>query len=252
MSHHEAGENDTFQLIYDNDFNDKFEKKNKPNNIRTNMINQNDKLRRMKLLNAKRTLMKKAAENKINKVHIKQEEEEYTESNQNQLQDFSINNQKRQSTDHDKQSKHNKDIESVEYNNIANLSRHFLIDQIRHYDSKQNNNPYSNDSDNNSDDQIVENEQLNQRHEVIQMHLNKYNQHSLLNSKNTNEAKRLRLDLTNSRSSSNSRSNQTAEDESQKSQIKCAVCSDSASGTRYGVCVCEGCKEFFRYFCSFK
>ncbi len=27
---------------------------------------------------------------------------------------------------------------------------------------------------------------------------------------------------------------------------KCAVCSDSASGTRYGVCVCEGCKEFFR------
>ena len=31
-----------------------------------------------------------------------------------------------------------------------------------------------------------------------------------------------------------------------KGVVKCAVCSDTASGTRYGVCVCEGCKEFFR------
>lgn len=31
-----------------------------------------------------------------------------------------------------------------------------------------------------------------------------------------------------------------------KGVTKCAVCSDTASGTRYGVCVCEGCKEFFR------
>lgn len=31
-----------------------------------------------------------------------------------------------------------------------------------------------------------------------------------------------------------------------KDYPKCAVCSDTASGTRYGVCVCEGCKEFFR------
>ena len=28
--------------------------------------------------------------------------------------------------------------------------------------------------------------------------------------------------------------------------MKCAVCTDDASGTRYGVFVCEGCKEFFR------
>lgn len=31
-----------------------------------------------------------------------------------------------------------------------------------------------------------------------------------------------------------------------KGVTKCAVCNDTASGTRYGVCVCEGCKEFFR------
>lgn len=31
-----------------------------------------------------------------------------------------------------------------------------------------------------------------------------------------------------------------------KGVTKCSVCSDAASGTRYGVCVCEGCKEFFR------
>lgn len=60
------------------------------------------------------------------------------------------------------------------------------------------------------------------------------------NSTFSTESKRIKLDI-----SSTSQSTQS-EDLDPKLGIKCAVCSDLASGTRYGVCVCEGCKEFFR------
>lgn len=60
------------------------------------------------------------------------------------------------------------------------------------------------------------------------------------NSTLSTESKRIKLDI-----SSRSQSTQS-EDLDPKLGIKCAVCSDLASGTRYGVCVCEGCKEFFR------
>jgi hypothetical protein len=53
----------------------------------------------------------------------------------------------------------------------------------------------------------------------------------------SNEFKRIRFE---------SSWNNSNENETLISSIKCAVCNDSASGTRYGVCVCEGCKEFFR------
>lgn len=58
-----------------------------------------------------------------------------------------------------------------------------------------------------------------------------------------NETKRIRLESSINRNNS---STQKPTEDVVKSLIKCAVCNDSASGTRYGVCVCEGCKEFFR------
>ena len=63
-----------------------------------------------------------------------------------------------------------------------------------------------------------------------------------------NNAKRMKLELLNNIKKLPAQSTMQMQygEEKNFSLIKCAVCSDTASGTRYGVCVCEGCKEFFR------
>ena len=94
--------------------------------------------------------------------------------------------------------------------------------------NKDNSSGYNYDNQENNSEQNYKNEQSS---------TSSFSPNQSITYKN-NEFKRARFD--------SSWNNNLNEDEQLINSIKCAVCNDSASGTRYGVCVCEGCKEFFR------
>lgn len=69
---------------------------------------------------------------------------------------------------------------------------------------------------------------------------------NLSDSLDSNDIDSLLLNRTSTHTSSGSISKRHASELASDNPPRCGVCTDMATGVRYGVWVCEGCKEFFR------